>query len=87
MIPRLLQFTQFVNEPHLQLEAAWILTNITSGNAEQTKAVVDLEALPYIISLLKSPQPEIVEQVIFSLHQFLRHLGHMDSWKYCWRIK
>jgi len=46
------------------LEAAWILTNIASGNTEQTQVVIENKGIESFINLLSSSKIEIVEQVV-----------------------
>lgn len=66
VIPRLVEFMH--DHPDmLQLEAAWALTNIASGNSEQTRVVVDANAVPSFVELLKSQSLEVKEQAIWAL--------------------
>jgi len=36
LVPVMIEFMKIEDEPQLQLEAAWVLTNVASGTAAQT---------------------------------------------------
>mmetsp|Transcript_35273 Transcript_35273/g.112202 ORF Transcript_35273/g.112202 Transcript_35273/m.112202 type:complete len:548 (+) Transcript_35273:125-1768(+) len=67
MVPRLVVFLKEVGRPDLQFEAAWVLTNIASGTAEQTRVVVEHGALPIFVMLLQSPSDDVREQAVWAL--------------------
>lgn len=48
-------------------ETTWVLTNITSGNTEQTMAVLNSGAHLHLIELLKVGTPEIQDQALWTI--------------------
>lgn len=51
----------------LQFEAAWVLTNIASGEQEHTMAVVQAHAVPVFIQLMRHHNVDIRDQCIWAL--------------------
>lgn len=67
LVSRVVQLLDRDDEPSIQFEVAWILTNICSGTSEQTSVVVDSGATPKLVRLLQSRDLRLCEQAIWAL--------------------
>nr|XP_037291997.1 LOW QUALITY PROTEIN: importin subunit alpha-4-like [Rhipicephalus microplus] len=67
ILPILVQALRRHDNPSLQFEAAWALTNIASGTQQQTQAVVNADAVPLFLDLLRSPHQNVCEQAVWAL--------------------
>ncbi|KAM3572716.1 hypothetical protein VYU27_005295 [Nannochloropsis oceanica] len=65
-VPKIVSFLDDI-QPRLQVEAAWLLTNLSSGSSEHTSIVVAHDAIPPLVRLLTSDNPEVGTQCAWAL--------------------
>jgi len=67
IVPKLISFLNREDNPELQFEASWALTNVASGTTEHTRTVIDNGAVPIFIGLLGSESDDVREQAVWAL--------------------
>lgn len=67
LIPKFVTLLERFDNPSIQFEAAWVLTNIASGSSDETKVVVESDAVPRFVKLLSSPESQVQEQAVWAL--------------------
>ncbi|KAK3128075.1 hypothetical protein QOZ80_7AG0582290 [Eleusine coracana subsp. coracana] len=65
VLPRIAEFLSRHELPRLQMEAAWVLTNIAAS--DYTLLVAECGAVPKLVELLRSPSANIRHQAIWCL--------------------
>lgn len=66
-LPKLVQLLEMDYSPVIQLESAWVLTNVASGSHYHTRCVIEHGAVAPLIRLLSSPHSSVREQAVWAL--------------------
>ncbi|KAJ3424997.1 importin subunit alpha-4 [Anaeramoeba flamelloides] len=79
IVPYFVEFIQDFKNPTLQLESAWILSNLCSGNSLETRYVVELDVIPIFFDLLQSDNVDLLAQISKTLPIFSALLSHTNE--------
>lgn len=87
VVPKFVEFLQRDDNPALQFESAWALTNIASGTSDHTRVVIEKGAVPIFVRLLMSPNDDVREQAVRLLNFIVQYLQYY-RWRYrsSWRV-
>ena len=67
IVPKLVNYMRNPDEPHMQIEATWCITNMASGTTQQTASLVEKGVIPIMAAQLKSQNVTLVEQAIWGV--------------------
>ncbi|KAL9976416.1 hypothetical protein ACROYT_G013715 [Oculina patagonica] len=79
LVPKFVAILERFDNPSLQFEAAWVLTNIASGSSDETKVVVEAGAVPRFVKLLSSSQAQVQEQAVWALGNIAGDGAHLRN--------
>lgn len=67
VVPLVMSFLQRHDNTALQFEAAWTITNIASGDKEQTHYIINNHGVEALIPVMDSPDLKVKEQAIWAI--------------------
>lgn len=80
ILPILVNCLEMNDNPVLQFEATWALTNIASGTQAQTNQVVQAGAVPLLMNLLQSSKQNVCEQAVWALGNIIGDGPHLRDY-------
>ncbi|CAO1376918.1 unnamed protein product [Diamesa serratosioi] len=67
LVPKLIEYLDDSVSADIQMEAAWALTNMCSGNSVQALYIIKEGAVGKLVNLLKSPNADVSDQCVWAL--------------------